>query len=74
MPLLSIDKTKVWFCIDPNGGKVHAVYGTHTLCTSQYAKDWESLVTTTERHVCSKCLELLNTAVHDARGAHYGGH
>lgn len=74
MPIAYIDKTRVWFGTPPGEDTVHCYHRASRLCDSAPADYAQPLVTSHQRSVCVKCLERLNTAVHDTRAAHYGGH
>lgn len=73
MSTLTLDKTKCWFGIADDDGKVHVYHWTHRLCDSQPTGAAQPVVTSTNRACCMKCIEHLNTATHSDKGAHYGG-
>lgn len=71
MPL-TLDKTQCWFGFHTADNVVHVYHVAHALCDSHDGATALSVTDQRERHVCGRCLALLNQATHRAQGAHYG--
>ena len=67
-----VDKTQVHFAAHPTSHTVHCIYHGHRLCDSAPAADYDPVIDHTQRDTCPTCIERVNTAIQDTRGAHYG--
>jgi hypothetical protein len=73
MPKYKIDKTLVWFGVSPTDATIHAYIRDLRLCDSASDPHAVSVITQRTEPACRRCIEIVNTADHDSRGARYGG-